>query len=90
MLWYHKVKLIGGYCFGAIKVIFTQELPTLPTDYPRHPRRYEILWHDMRGYENPIKFTVFSVSYETLWEDMRSYAKLLIYPHNEAVRLIWT
>ena len=70
-----------------MKVIFTQELPILPTDYPRHPRRYEILWHDMRGYENPIKFTVFSVSYETLWEDMRSYAKLLIYPHNETVRL---
>ena len=67
-----------------MKVIFTQELPTLPKNYPRHPRRYEILWHDMRGYENPIKFAVFSVSYENLWEDMRSYAKLLIYPHNEA------
>ena len=88
ILWYHTIKSIRGYRCGAIKVIFTQELPTLPTDYPRYPRRYEILWHDMRSYENPIKFPVFSVFYEDLWEDMRSYAKLLIYPDNETVSWI--
>ena len=41
----------------------------------------------MRGYENPLKITVFGICYETLWEDMIGFVKPYVYPHDEASRL---
>ena len=37
----------------------------------------------MRGYENPLKITVFGINYETLWEDMSGFDKPYVYPDDE-------